>query len=424
MFDKTETTSAEDLVKNYLTHPSCKSNSTSTNDSGTSYSGSNNTISGDTSTSSPKHLNIEFRNIQSSSHACFALFRNGHVAGTRHHSDDYGTDSSGVGEYNSSRQRRRRHLTWDGGEYSGTASSDGTGGDRDCELPDSGVVLSSGSPFHFDRDCYDQQTTNFYEYGDPDLTLIAKETNKYAQTYDACKIEFEFRCVPKGDSDDGVTLSSSVSKAEVSFNYVFASEEYYEYVDSTFNDVFGFFLNHENIARLPKDENDSENTTVSIDHVNCNKNTDYYVGNDVNETEGSAPYPHIEADGLTSMLRARGSTVVNEWNTLKVVIADVGDRILDSWVLLEAGSLSCVEQTDSVTSHPTMKVTKEPSKSPSEATPQPTTKRPSKPPTIRPTRRPTKSPTAHPTSHPVYYEVFVSFFIILLILNFLLPCVF
>ena len=46
------------------------------------------------------------------------------------------------------------------------------------------------------------------------------------QIYDECIIEFDF--VPEGDT--------------ISFNYVFASEEYPEYVCGSVNDAFGFFL--------------------------------------------------------------------------------------------------------------------------------------------------------------------------------------
>ncbi len=46
------------------------------------------------------------------------------------------------------------------------------------------------------------------------------------QIYDECVIEFDF--IPEGDT--------------ISFNYVFASEEYPEYVCGSVNDAFGFFL--------------------------------------------------------------------------------------------------------------------------------------------------------------------------------------
>lgn len=48
------------------------------------------------------------------------------------------------------------------------------------------------------------------------------------------------------------------------FSFVFASEEYNEYVNSSFNDVFGFFVNGVNIALVP-----GTSTPVAINSVNC-----------------------------------------------------------------------------------------------------------------------------------------------------------
>ena len=84
------------------------------------------------------------------------------------------------------------------------------------------------------------------------------------QIYDECVIEFDF--IPEGDS--------------ISFNYVFVSEEYPEYVCASYNDAFGFFLtgpnpngpnyNAENIALIPNPNNPSTytNTPVAINTVN------------------------------------------------------------------------------------------------------------------------------------------------------------
>ena len=46
----------------------------------------------------------------------------------------------------------------------------------------------------------------------------------------------------------------------VSFRYVFGSDEYNEFVDSGFNDVFGFFVDGVNCATVPETD-----TAVSID---------------------------------------------------------------------------------------------------------------------------------------------------------------
>ena len=44
------------------------------------------------------------------------------------------------------------------------------------------------------------------------------------------------------------------------------------------------------------------------------------------------PYPKLEADGLTVKLVAKGVVEDSEsWNSMKLVVADVGDRLLDSW---------------------------------------------------------------------------------------------
>ena len=54
-------------------------------------------------------------------------------------------------------------------------------------------------------------------------------------TYDATTLEFDF-----------------VAPTDViSFQYVFASDEYNEWVNSSFNDAFGFFLDGVNIAKIP-----------------------------------------------------------------------------------------------------------------------------------------------------------------------------
>ena len=145
-----------------------------------------------------------------------------------------------------------------------------------------------------------------------------------------CVIEFEFKC------DD---VAGSSTAPEVSFEYIFGSEEYYEYVDSDFNDVFGFFLNGRNIALLP-----DEITEVAINSVNYIRNSEYFRGNDANV--GGVQYPSIEADGFTTKLIARGATIPGEWNTIKLAVADVADRILDSYVMITANSFACVRGTE------------------------------------------------------------------------------
>jgi len=167
--------------------------------------------------------NIRFQNIHASSHACFNMFTNGHALETHQLSGEY-------------------------------------------VLPESGIIMSSGSPADFCRNDSDENTNDWKEGGDANLTAVAQRSNIHAQTYDACIIEFEFKCA---DNFEGVT-------SEVSFDYVFGSEEYFEYNGSSNNDVFAFFMNGENIAKLPDGE-----TIVSINTVNNDINEEYFISNDI-----------------------------------------------------------------------------------------------------------------------------------------------
>lgn len=139
--------------------------------------------------------------------------------------------------------------------------------------------------------------------------------------HDAAVLEFDF--VPIADT--------------VKFRYVFGSDEYEEYVGSSFNDVFGFFITgvnpaggnytNYNMARIPGTTN-----PVSINNVNQNLNSTFYFNNNNGYT--------IEYDGLTVVLEAW--TVVTPCLTyhFKAAIGDAGDGVLDSGVFLEEGSFS------------------------------------------------------------------------------------
>jgi hypothetical protein len=211
-------------------------------------------------------------------------------------------------------------------------------------IPDEGIILSSGKPADLNWNNADDQTTSFTSAGgDADLKKSVDESNgKNNAVFDACMLQFQFRCT----SDAYVPVAS--------FRYSFGSEEYYEYVDSAFNDVFGFYLNGENIARLPS--TDTNSTIVSINNVNYKNNKRYFHGNDPGtgweEDAPDAPdmgvvYPTIEADGFTDTLTAYGEPYSNssKWNTIKLAVGDVGDRLLDSWVVLEKASFTCVDIT-------------------------------------------------------------------------------
>jgi gliding motility-associated-like protein len=165
--------------------------------------------------------------------------------------------------------------------------------------------------------------------------------------FDESVIEFDF--VPSGDT--------------ISFRYVFASEEYPEYVCGSVNDAFGFFLtgfnpngpayNAKNIALIPDPNNPGTftNTPVSINTVNpgiagfsgdsttCESidptwesYSVFYAGNNT----GTA----YEYDGNTVVLTAVAAVKCGETYHIKLAIGDAGDAAFDSGVFLEANSFN------------------------------------------------------------------------------------
>lgn len=119
------------------------------------------------------------------------------------------------------------------------------------------------------------------------------------------------------------------------FNYVFASDEYNEFVGSSFNDVFGFIFDNVNIAKVPGTSDD-----VSISTVNLITNSQFFNNND--ENLNPSPF-NIAYDGFTDVFQASFTGLDAGTYTMSLAIADVGDSSFDSAVFIEAGSF-----TDSV----------------------------------------------------------------------------
>jgi len=166
------------------------------------------------------------------------------------------------------------------------------------------------------------------------------------QIYDQCVIEFDF--VPEGDT--------------ISFNYVFASEEYPEYVCGSVNDAFGFFLtgtnpnggtyNAYNIALIPDPANPSvfTSTPVSINTVNPGVPGSSGIASNCSSIDPNWASYNVfylsnttnsyEYDGNTVVLEARAEVVCGETYHIKLAIGDGGDAAFDSGVFLEEGSFS------------------------------------------------------------------------------------
>ncbi|MEW6601701.1 MAG: choice-of-anchor L domain-containing protein [Nitrospirota bacterium] len=162
--------------------------------------------------------------------------------------------------------------------------------------------------------------------GDTDLDSLFKLPGY--KTYDATVLEFDVQS----------------TKSFFYIYYVFASEEYNEYVDFTgndYDDIFAFFVTKagesirpdDNIALIPGNSDD----IVSVDNINLNKNSGYYVDNDKNGFYPPAVTYDIEYDGFTYVLCAKYSNVVpGDTYHIKIAIADTDDWSLDSAVLISA----------------------------------------------------------------------------------------
>ncbi|MBK7383468.1 MAG: choice-of-anchor L domain-containing protein [Flavobacteriales bacterium] len=191
-----------------------------------------------------------------------------------------------------------------------------------------GLILSSGTVGNAAGPASDFSGDSNGTGSDADLESISGGTIN-----DMAVLEFDF--IPTGDS--------------LKFNYVFASEEYPEFVCS-FNDAFGFFLSGPgfagpysggavNIALVP-----GTTVPVTINNVNNGLNNDpndpgcpavnpsYYVNNSAGTT--------VAYDGMTVVIQAFALVVCGQQYHIKLAIGDALDSSYDSAVFLEAGSFT------------------------------------------------------------------------------------
>ncbi len=197
----------------------------------------------------------------------------------------------------------------------------------------SGLVAGAPGP---NNDFLNNASTAIGTPGDADLDYLSTLTypgpaDMAPLSNDACIIE----------------LDVFVNTNELTFEYIFGSEEYPEFVgdpndpaDFGFNDIFGFLVsgpgitgdpnigNQENIAIIP-------NTTipVEINQVNNQNNWEYYRDN----TDGlSVNYDGLTGDfpGGKKSLTARVATEPCNTYHLKLAVADRTDGIFDSAVFI------------------------------------------------------------------------------------------
>jgi len=215
------------------------------------------------------------------------------------------------------------NVTYTGANRAGGKFSGGTG----IIGFEEGIILSSGDIANVvGPNSGDATSKNNGEAGDSDLNTLSGFT-----THDAAVLEFDF--VPNWD--------------HLYFQFVFASEEYNEFVGSPFNDVFAFFVNGQNCALAQGDP-------ITVNKINNgnpfgigpNSNPSLYINNDL--SDGPPPI-NTEMDGLTKILTCASEVTPNQSNHIKLVVADASDFIFDTNVFIEANSFTTDPPTIDVT---------------------------------------------------------------------------
>ncbi|MFN0015834.1 MAG: choice-of-anchor L domain-containing protein [Saprospiraceae bacterium] len=162
--------------------------------------------------------------------------------------------------------------------------------------------------------------------GDADLNYLSTIQGNGNPSLDACVIEMDV----------------FVAADELAFEYVFGSEEYPEYANNQFNDIFAFLASGpgivgdpnlggaQNIAVLP-----GTNTPVQINSVNNLINWQYYRNSEV-ALGSTLQYDGLTADsmGIKKSLTARVDVIPCNTYRLKLAIADRFDRLFDSGVFI------------------------------------------------------------------------------------------
>ena len=186
---------------------------------------------------------------------------------------------------------------------------------------DEGIILSSGyvSGTPGPSTTFSSNATGGPS-GDPDLVSITT-----GSVNDVAILEFDF--VPTVD--------------QVSFEYVFASEEYCDFAppnNSSVNDIFGFFLSGPGIAGTINIAEVSAGVPVSINNVNPVTNTAFFNANGSDCGGGGAGTALFGYDGYTDVFTAVANVIPCETYHIKLAIGDGGDDIYDSSVFLKANS--------------------------------------------------------------------------------------
>ncbi len=197
----------------------------------------------------------------------------------------------------------------------------------------SGIMLSTGDVASAVPPAV--PSTGFGGPGDADVLATAisvtsnPESGNITTSADAAVLEFDF--IPDGNT--------------VTFNFVFASEEYTTWINSVYNDAFGFYLTgpnpaggnymNQNLALVPGTNAPITISTIYVEPTETppSMNGQYYIGSPVGHS----------FNGFSVPIEITFDVECGETYHFKFAVADCGqfdDDILDTAVFLEEGSFT------------------------------------------------------------------------------------
>lgn len=176
---------------------------------------------------------------------------------------------------------------------------------------DQGIILSTGQASDFTNayGAYNQTASRSTDTAGVDNDARMNQIAGVS-TYDGAFLTTEFKS----------------TGSELTMQLVFSSEEYLEWVKTGYNDAVGIWVNGVQ-AQLALGAGD-----ISIDNINTTSNPNLFLNN------GKSTY-NTEMDGATVVLTLKAHVNVDSVNTLVIGIADAGDAIYDSNLMIVANSV-------------------------------------------------------------------------------------
>lgn len=190
----------------------------------------------------------------------------------------------------------------------------------------SGIVLSSGNinniPGPNSNTGVPETRGNGFTAGEDISTDLGQPgVIEIANSFDGAALDFTFQF-----------LDGSVG-GDLNFAFVFASEEYVNFIGSQFNDEFELLIDGVNVGLVG-------GTPVNVNNVNDAVNSGFYINNVANTNGIPNANRNLSFDGLTTQLVASVIGLGPGTHTARFIVADVADGILDAGVFIQAGSFN------------------------------------------------------------------------------------